>query len=104
MGKICAPVRDEQIKKLANMTEVVSVFRGIMEVGGIREKPWYSLILSKYRDFSKSFFQTLELMTLDMANFSIGVIKPDIVAASVEYEKKHFKNLLETQPGMERLI
>lgn len=38
-------------------------------------------------------------MTLDMANFSIGVIKPDIVAASVEYEKKHFKQLLETQSG-----
>lgn len=71
MGKICAPVRDDQIKKLAEMTDVVSIFRGIME--------------------------TLELMTLDMANFSIGVIKPDIVAASVEYEKKHFKQLLETQ-------
>ena len=38
-------------------------------------------------------------MTLDMANFSIGVIKPDIVACTVEYEKKHFKHLLETQPG-----
>lgn len=38
-------------------------------------------------------------MTLDMANFSIGVIKPDIVACTVEYEKKHFKQLLETQPG-----
>lgn len=39
-------------------------------------------------------------MTLDMANFSIGVIKPDIVACTVEYEKKHFKQLLETQPGI----
>ncbi|KAK7604506.1 hypothetical protein V9T40_005692 [Parthenolecanium corni] len=72
MGKICAPVRDDQIKKLASMTDVVPIFRGIME--------------------------TLELMTLDMANFSIGVIKPDIVACTVEYEKKHFKQLLETQP------
>jgi len=32
MGKICAPIRDEQIKVLANMTDVVSIFRGIMEV------------------------------------------------------------------------
>ncbi len=32
MGKICAPVRDDQIKKLAEMTDAVSVFRGIMEV------------------------------------------------------------------------
>jgi len=43
-------------------------------------------------------------MTLDMANFSIGVIKPDIVAASVEYEKKHFKNLLEAHPGIQKSI
>ncbi len=42
-------------------------------------------------------------MTLDMANFSIGVIKPDIVARTVEYEKKHFKQLLETQPGIKIL-
>lgn len=32
MGKICAPVRDDQIKKLAEMTDVVAIFRGIMEV------------------------------------------------------------------------
>lgn len=38
-------------------------------------------------------------MTLDMANFSIGVIKPDIVACSIEYEKTQFKQLLETNPG-----
>ena len=38
-------------------------------------------------------------MTLDMANFSIGVIKSDIVACSVEYEKNQFKHMLETNPG-----
>lgn len=32
MSKICAPVRDDQIKKLAGMTDVVAIFRGIMEV------------------------------------------------------------------------
>lgn len=42
-------------------------------------------------------------MTLDMANFSIGVIKPDIVACSVEYEKNQFKHMLETQPGKAKI-
>lgn len=32
MGKICAPVRDEQIQKLGSMTDVVPIFKGIMEV------------------------------------------------------------------------
>ncbi|XP_065213030.1 T-complex protein 11-like protein 1 [Planococcus citri] len=72
MGQICAPVRDDHIKKLATMTDVVQIFRGIME--------------------------TLELMTLDMANFSIGVIKSDIIACSIEFEKKQFKHMLETSP------
>lgn len=38
-------------------------------------------------------------MTLDMANFSIGVMKSDIVACSVEFEKKQFEHILQTSPG-----
>merc|ERR1719510_2734251 len=45
MGMLCAPVRDEQIAALKQETDVVKVFKGIME--------------------------TLETMKLDMANFTI---------------------------------
>merc|ERR1711963_1120803 len=64
MGMLCAPVRDEQIAVLKQETDVVKVFRGIME--------------------------TLEIMKLDMANFTIQTIRPTI-------EKKKFQEFLDTQ-------
>ncbi|XP_046747863.1 T-complex protein 11-like protein 1 isoform X2 [Diprion similis] len=68
MAKLCAPVRDENIAKLAQSTDVIETFRGILE--------------------------TLQLMKLDMANFTITLIRPEIVASSVEYEKKKFAEFL----------
>ena len=71
MGMLCAPVRDEQIAALKQETDVVKVFKGIME--------------------------TLETMKLDMANFTIQTIRPTIEKESKEYEKKKFAEFLETQ-------
>merc|ERR1712066_293540 len=48
MGMLCAPVRDDKIAALKQETDVVKVFSGIME--------------------------TLEIMKLDMANFTIQTI------------------------------
>ena len=63
MGKLCAPVRDEKIASLTKTTDVVEVFKGILE--------------------------TIDLMKLDMANFTINVMRPQIVANSIQYEKKN---------------
>merc|ERR1712241_504836 len=71
MGMLCAPVRDDQIAALKQETDVVKVFRGIME--------------------------TLEIMKLDMANFTIQTIRPTIEKESKEYEKKKFQEFLDTQ-------
>ena len=49
MEKLCAPVRDEQIAVLKQTTDVVPLFKGIME--------------------------TLEMMKLDMANFTIQQVR-----------------------------
>jgi hypothetical protein len=38
-------------------------------------------------------------MRLDMANFTINVFRPDIIAHSVDYEKKKFAELLAVQTG-----
>jgi len=38
-------------------------------------------------------------MKLDMANFTIDLIRPDIIAKSVEYEKKKFAEFLNIQAG-----
>lgn len=68
MGKMCAPVRDEKIRELTQTKDVIPIFKGILE--------------------------TLDLMKLDMANFAIDVFRPNIIANSVEYEKKKFAEFL----------
>lgn len=73
MGKLCAPVRDDEINILKAMDrkDVVKLFQGIMK--------------------------TLDHMRLDMANFMIQQARPLIMSQSVEYEKIKFKEFLETQ-------
>ncbi|XP_063703942.1 T-complex protein 11-like protein 1 [Culicoides brevitarsis] len=69
MGLACAPIRDEQVAKLKEITDVVEMFRAIME--------------------------TLSLMKLDMANNYLNAVRNDVVANTVEYERKKFKEYLE---------
>lgn len=73
MGKLCAPVRDEKIAELTQTTNVVDVFKGILE--------------------------TIDLMKIDMANFTISVMRPQIQASSVQYEKQKFADFLKIQNG-----
>lgn len=71
MSKVCAPVRDERIKELIQLTDVIETFRGIMEV--------------------------LQLMRVDLANFTITMMRPNIIASSIEYEKAKFAEFLNVQ-------
>uniref|UniRef100_A0A1B6KLL7 Uncharacterized protein n=1 Tax=Graphocephala atropunctata TaxID=36148 RepID=A0A1B6KLL7_9HEMI len=76
MAKLCTPARDDCIHKLKQETDTVSVFKGILEV--------------------------LELMRIDMANFTIEMYRPLLVASSVDYEKSKFKEYLKVNPdGLE---
>lgn len=71
MGILCAPVRDDQIAALKQMIEIVPLFKGIME--------------------------TLEMMKLDMANFTIQTVRGTIEKESKDYERKKFQEFLDTQ-------
>lgn len=71
MGKVCAPVRDDRINELTQCTDVVETFKGIMEI--------------------------IQLMRLDLANFTISMMRPNIVASSIEYEKSKFAEFLKVQ-------
>lgn len=71
MSKLCAPARDNIIENLKNLKDPVEMFKGIME--------------------------TLELLKLDMANFTIQQMRPYIQQQVVIYEQKKFKELLEAQ-------
>nr|XP_022291172.1 T-complex protein 11-like protein 1 [Crassostrea virginica]XP_022291173.1 T-complex protein 11-like protein 1 [Crassostrea virginica] len=71
MEKLCAPVRDEQVAKLKTIKEIVPLFKAIFEV--------------------------LDLMKMDMANFTIQQIRPYCQQQSVEYERKKFLDFLKSQ-------
>ena len=43
--------------------------------------------------------ETLEVLKLDMANFTIQQMRPYIQQQVVAYEQKKFKELLDTQKG-----
>ncbi|XP_007530165.3 T-complex protein 11-like protein 1 isoform X1 [Erinaceus europaeus] len=73
MGTLCAPVRDEEVKKLKDIKEVVPLFRAI--------------------------FSVLDLMKVDMANFAVSSIRPQLMQQSVEYERMKFQDFLEKQPN-----
>uniref|UniRef100_A0A1A9WAM9 T-complex protein 11-like protein 1 n=1 Tax=Glossina brevipalpis TaxID=37001 RepID=A0A1A9WAM9_9MUSC len=64
MAKSCAPARDEIVQNLLKITNVVDMFRGILE--------------------------TMALLKLDMANFLLDFSRNEIMANVVEYEKRKF--------------
>ncbi|XP_066439353.1 T-complex protein 11-like protein 1 [Eleutherodactylus coqui] len=73
MGTLCAPARDEEVRKLRDIKEPVPLFRAI--------------------------FAVLDLMKLDMANFAISSIRPHLMQQSVEYERKKFQDFFDKQPN-----
>lgn len=73
MGKMCAPVRDEDIRELKATTNIVEMLRQI--------------------------FRVLDLMRLDMTNFVIRNIRPYIQRDLVEYERNKFQEILEETPN-----
>ncbi|GFY04861.1 t-complex protein 11-like protein 1 [Trichonephila clavipes] len=74
MARICAPARDSKIHELRQLSEVVPLYRGILE--------------------------TLNVMKVDMVNFTISRMRPHIQQQSVEYEQGKFREILQS---LERL-
>ncbi|CDQ76710.1 unnamed protein product [Oncorhynchus mykiss] len=72
MGSLCAPSRDEEIRKLREITDLVPLLKAI--------------------------FPVMDKMKLDMANFAVSSIRPHLLQQSVEYERKKFQEFVEKQP------
>lgn len=73
MGKLCAPARDEDIKKLRESPDdIVTLFREI--------------------------FRVLDLVKVDMINFTIDNLRPVLQRQSVEYERATFQSILDKTP------
>ncbi|XP_012885055.1 PREDICTED: T-complex protein 11 homolog isoform X2 [Dipodomys ordii] len=74
MTLLCAPVRDEAVQKLENITDSVRLLRGI--------------------------FQVLGLMKMDMVNYTIHSLQPQPQEHSIQYERAVFQELLNEQPSL----
>jgi hypothetical protein len=74
MTLLCAPVRDEAVQKLENITDPIRLLRGI--------------------------FQVLGLMKMDMVNYTIQSLQPQPQEHSIQYERAVFQEQLNKQPGM----
>ncbi|XP_036424005.1 T-complex protein 11-like protein 1 [Colossoma macropomum] len=73
MGAFCAPCRDEDVRKLRDITDIVPLFKAI--------------------------FAVLDKMKIDMANFAVSSLRPHLLQQSVEYERKKFQEFLDKQPN-----
>lgn len=74
MGKLCAPDRDDDIKKLRENTDnIVTLFREI--------------------------FRVLDLMKMDMVNLTIDNLRLVLHRQGVEYERATFQSILDKTPN-----
>ncbi|TDG96638.1 hypothetical protein EPR50_G00230840 [Perca flavescens] len=74
MGKMCAPARDEEIKKLRESSDnKVTLFREV--------------------------FRVLDLMKADTVNFTIDNLRPVLQRQGVEYEREKFQSILDKTPS-----
>ncbi|GAB5574174.1 T-complex protein 11-like protein 1 isoform X1 [Prionailurus iriomotensis] len=73
MGKLCAPVRDDDIRELKATNDIVEVLRQI--------------------------FHVLDLMKMDMVNFTIRSLRPHLQRQLVDYERTKFQEILEETPN-----
>ncbi|KAG7245541.1 hypothetical protein CRUP_031087, partial [Coryphaenoides rupestris] len=48
---------------------------------------------------SREIFRVLDLMKMDVINFTIRDLRPELQRQSVEYERAKFQNILEKTPG-----
>ncbi|XP_053572981.1 T-complex protein 11-like protein 2 isoform X2 [Bombina bombina] len=72
MAKLCAPVRDDDIKNLKTSCNVVQMLRDV--------------------------FHVLDLMKMDMVNYTIQNIRPQLQRQLVEYERVKFQEVLDKSP------
>ncbi|KAG9305080.1 hypothetical protein G9A89_007720 [Geosiphon pyriformis] len=68
MLQICAPVRDEQIQSLKDITDLAEIFHQLLGI--------------------------LDLMRLDLSNYRVKALRPYIKEQAVDYERRKFEQSL----------
>ena len=78
MGKVCAPVRDSNLRELRKLLSQLETTK-------------IALLVSKT-------FDLINLMKIDMANFSIQAIRPLIKQQQVNYERQKMQDYIDANP------
>ncbi|KAM9401830.1 T-complex protein 11-like protein 2 isoform 1-T1 [Salvelinus alpinus] len=110
MGKLCAPVRDDEVKKLRESPDnVMSMYKSPkLEVQmlrhGFEDGKSLGITSGSFRfesviTLSREIFRVLDLMKMDMVNFTIQSLRPDLQRQSVEYERAKFQSIVEKTPS-----
>uniref|UniRef100_A0A8C5N0R3 T-complex 11 like 2 n=2 Tax=Leptobrachium leishanense TaxID=445787 RepID=A0A8C5N0R3_9ANUR len=73
MSKLCAPIRDDDVKKLKASGDIVQMLRDV--------------------------FHVLDLMKMDMVNYTINNIRPQLQRQLADYEREKFQEILQKTPG-----
>ncbi|NP_001007696.1 T-complex protein 11 homolog isoform X1 [Rattus norvegicus] len=74
MVLLCAPVRDEAVQRLENISDPVRLLRGI--------------------------FQVLGQMKMDMVNYTIQSLQPQLQEHSIQFERAQFQERLNKDPSL----
>nr|Q01755.1 RecName: Full=T-complex protein 11; AltName: Full=Testis-specific protein PBS13 [Mus musculus]CAA36374.1 pBS13 precursor polypeptide, testis-specific [Mus musculus domesticus] len=74
MVLLCAPIRDEAVQRLENISDPVRLLRGI--------------------------FQVLGQMKMDMVNYTIQSLQPQLQEHSVQFERAQFQERLNKEPRL----
>ncbi|XP_075065337.1 T-complex protein 11-like protein 2 isoform X2 [Mixophyes fleayi] len=74
MAKLCAPIRDDDVRKLKASDDIVQMLRDV--------------------------FHVLDLMKMDMVNYTIQNIRPQLQRQLAEYERVKFQEILEKSPDV----
>ncbi|XP_059687013.1 T-complex protein 11 homolog [Gavia stellata] len=73
MARLCAPTRDEEVRGLQSLTDPAQLLREI--------------------------FRVLDLMKMDMLNFTIQSLRTHLQDQTIQYERKKFQELLDKLPS-----
>ena len=98
MSKLCAPARDTSIEQLRNATDPVTLFKYAHFFSFVSVYV-FKTTCKDYFSLYRGIMEMLELLKLDMANYTIQQMRPYIQQQVVAYEQKKFQELLDTQKG-----
>jgi hypothetical protein len=91
ISKLCAPARDSAIAELRQSNDPVTLFKYVAHI------ILFQFFTLNNQVSKRGIMEMLDLLKLDMANYTIQQMRPYIQQQVVTYEQKKFQELLDAQ-------